>query len=107
MLLERGAMYCAPTLTEWLQSYFLEKDDVVVAVILQAHVAFVGATATLRLEVKFFLGNGLVLRGVGDIDVVEDDHGVRAVESDEHGVPLGAGLAGAGQRLGQRIERAR
>jgi len=31
---------------------------------------------------------------------------VRAVESDDHGVPFGAGLAGFGERLGKGIERA-
>src|SRR6266849_5155347 len=60
-----GAQYIAPLhLLQRLQRYFLEEDDVVVAVILQAHVAFVGTAAALRLEVKLFLGNGLAL-GVG------------------------------------------
>src|SRR5713226_4772911 len=88
-----------------LQRYFLEKNDVVVAVILQAHVAFVGTAAALGLEVKLFFGNGLALGVVGDFYVVEDDDGMRAVEGDEHGVPLGAGFAGAGERLGEGVER--
>src|ERR1700674_4594575 len=78
------------SLAQRLQRYFLEKDDVVVAVILQAHVAFVGAAAALGLELKFFLGNGLAFGVVGYFHIVEDDDGVRPVKSDDHGVPLGA-----------------
>src|SRR5712692_1858717 len=89
-----------------LQRYFLEENDVVVAVILQAHVAFVGAAATLGLEVKLFLGNWLAFGVVGDFHIVEYYDGMRAVESDEHGVPLRAGLARTGERLGEGVERA-
>src|SRR5713101_3342708 len=89
-----------------LQRYFLEENDVVVAVILQAHVAFVGAAAALGFKVELFLGHGLALGIVGDLHIVEDDDGVRAVKSDEHGVPLRAGLARTGERLGEGVERA-
>src|SRR6266446_3473889 len=73
-------------------------------VILQADVALVGANAMLRLEIEFALGDGLAFGVVGDGDIVEHNGGARAVERDDHGVPLGTGLAGLGERLGQRIE---
>ena len=85
---------------------FFEEDDVVVAVILQADVAFVGAAAVLRFEIEFAIGHGAAFGVVGDADAVDLDDGARAVERDDHRVPLGAGLAGRGQRLGERIERA-
>ncbi len=38
---------------------FLEEDDVVVAVILQADVAEIGARAALRLEIEFARRDGI------------------------------------------------
>src|SRR6266481_1429252 len=89
-----------------LDADFLEKDDVVVAVILEADVALIGANAGLRFEIEFALGDGLAFGVVGDGDVVENDDRARAIERDDHGIPLGTGLAGFGERLGQRVERA-
>src|SRR5207245_4014551 len=80
------------------------KDDVVVAVILQADVTLVGARATLGLEIEFFRRNGLAFCVIGDSGAVEDDDRARAIERDEHGVPFGAGLAGPRQRLGERVK---
>src|SRR6266446_2209372 len=73
-------------------------------VILQADVALVGANAMLRLEIEFALGDGLAFGVVGDGDIVEHNGGVRTVKRDDHGIPLGPGLAGFGERLGQRIK---
>src|SRR5260370_25505139 len=89
-----------------LNADFLEKDDVVVAVILQADVALDRARAMLRLEIEFALRDGLAFGVVGDGDIVKDNDGARAIECDDHGVPLGTGLAGLGERLGERIKRA-
>src|SRR5271156_2083688 len=89
-----------------LRADFLEKYDVVVAVILQSDVAFVGTPSALRLEIEFFVGHRLAFGVVGDLYAVEFDDGVRAIEGDEPRIPFGAGLAGFGHRLGQRIERA-
>ena len=89
-----------------LDADFLEKDDVVVAVILEADVALVGASAPLRFEIEFALGNRLALGVVGGFYIVQEDHGVRAVQCDDHGVPLGTGLARLGEGLGERIQRA-
>ena len=54
---------------EGLDGDFFEKDDVVVAVVLQANVAFVGAQAVLRLEIEFARGNRLAFGVIGDLDV--------------------------------------
>src|SRR6266849_2441364 len=89
-----------------LNADFLEKDDVVIAVILEADVALERARAMLRLEIEFALGDGLAFGVVSDGDVVKHHDGARSIEGDEHGVPLGAGLAGFGERLGERVERA-
>src|SRR5437764_5215293 len=93
-------------LLQRLDADFFEKDDVVVAVILQANPAFIRTAAALRLEIEFAFWNGLALGVVSNFDSVEFDDGVRAIEGDDHGVPFGAGLAGFGERLGQRVERA-
>src|SRR5579862_1877925 len=82
-------------LGERADSYFFEEDNVVVAVILQADVAFVGAAAVLRFEIEFALGYGAAFGVVGDADAVDLDDRARAIERDHHRVPLGAGLAGA------------
>src|SRR5713101_6801376 len=82
-----------------LNADFLEKDDVVVAVILQADVALERARAMLRLEIEFALRDGLAFGVVGDGDIVKHHNGARSIEGDEHGVPLGAGLAGLGQGI--------
>src|SRR5690242_8263475 len=92
-------------LLQRLNGDLFEEDDVVVAVILEAEPAFVGARAALRLEIKFAFGYGLAFGVVGDFYAVENDDGVRPVERDFHGVPLGAGLARFGERLGEGIER--
>src|SRR5947207_15882393 len=84
-------------LMQRLDADFLEKDDVVVAVILEADVALVGASAPLRFEIEFALGNGLALGVVGDVYIVQEDHGVGAVQCDDHSVPFGAGLAVFGE----------
>src|SRR6267154_6635288 len=89
-----------------LQCNFFEEHDVVVAVILQAHVTFVGASATLRLKVKFLFWNRLAFDVVGDLRIVEDNDGVWAIQRNDHGVPLGARLAGTGERLSEGIQRA-
>ena len=60
------------SLLQRLQRDFFEKDDVVVAVVLQADVAFVGAAAVLRLKIKFSRGNGLAFGVIGDFHVVEN-----------------------------------
>src|SRR6266480_2070618 len=101
-----GSPAADPRLFQRLNAYFLEKDDVVVAVILQADIALVGARAMLRLEIEFALRNGLAFGVVGDRDVVKDDDGVRTIERDDHGIPLWTGFTRLGERLGQRIKRA-
>src|SRR5207245_2326160 len=106
VLRPEGLSYSNENLVQRLDADFLEKDNVVVAVILQAHIALVGARAALRFEIIFVFGDGLALGVIGDGDIIENDDGARAVEGDDHGVPLGAGLAGFGQRLGERVERA-
>src|SRR5204863_8195789 len=93
-------------LMQRLDADFLEKDDVVVAVILEADEALVGASAALRFEIEFALGNGLAFGVVRDGDIVKNNDGARAVERDDHGVPLRTGLTGLGERLGQGIKRA-
>ncbi len=55
---------------------------------------------------NFRAGTGCAFGVVGDFDVVERDYRVRAIQRDQHGVPFGAGFAGASQGLGQGIERA-
>src|SRR5256885_11099257 len=95
-----------PTLLQRLNGDFFEHDDVVVAVILEAEPAFVGTGAVLGLEIEFAFGNRLALGVIGDLYAVEEDDRVRAIERDFHGVPLRAGLAGFGERLGEGIERA-
>src|SRR5437899_1002636 len=87
-----------------LDADFLEKDDVIVAMILEADVAFVGTSAALRFEIEFAFGNGLAFGVVGDGDIVENNNGARAIERNDHGIPLGTGLAGLGERFGQRIK---
>src|SRR6266480_367437 len=91
-------------LLQRLDADLFEKHNIVVAVILQADVALLGASAMLRLEIEFALRDGLAFGVVGDGDIVEHDGGARTVERDDHGVPLGTGLAGFGERLGQRIK---
>src|SRR5882762_1561964 len=93
-------------LLQRLDTDLFEKHNIVVAVILQADVALVGANAMLRLEIEFALGDGLAFGVVGDVDTVEHNGGARTVERDEHGIPLGPGLAGFVGRLGQRIKSA-
>src|SRR5262249_2771157 len=92
-------------LLQRLDRDFFEKDDVVVAVILEAEPAFVGTRAALRFEIEFAFRNRLAFRVIGNFHPVENDDGVWTVESDFHGVPFGAGLAGFGERLGEGIER--
>src|SRR5205807_10463870 len=93
------ASWHAPKLFQRLDADVLEKDDVVVAVVLEADVPLVGASAAMRFEIEFALGNGLAFGVVGDGDIVENNDGARAIERDDHGVPLGTGLAWFGERL--------
>src|SRR6266853_5133541 len=93
-------------LSQRLDADLFEKHNIVVAVILQADVALVGANTMLRLEIELAFGDGLAFGVVGDGDIVENNGGVRTVKGDDHGVPLGPGLAGFGEGLGQRIKRA-
>src|SRR5947208_2594353 len=102
----KGLSYNNENLMQRLDADFLEKDDVVVAVILEADVTLVGPSAALRFEIEFAFGNGLPFRVVGDGDIVKNNDGARAVERNDHGVPLGTGLAGLGERLGQGIKSA-
>src|SRR2546425_6782907 len=74
-----------------LDADFFEKDDVIVAVILQTDVALVGARAALWFELEFALGDGLAFGVVGDGDVIQNDDRARAIQGDDHGVPLGTG----------------
>src|SRR2546430_16833567 len=83
-------------LLQRLDADFLEKDDVVVAVILQANPAFVRTAAALRLEIEFAFGNGLALGVVSKFDSVEVEDSMRAIEGDDHGGPFGAWLCGVG-----------
>src|SRR5215472_4882862 len=93
-------------LRQWLHGDFLEEDDIVVAVILQAKPANERSATTPGLEVELFRRHRIAFSVVGDLHAIEHDDGVWAVEHDLHGVPLGAGFAGLGERLGQRVERA-
>ncbi len=61
--------------------------------ILQTEPAFVGTAAALRLKIKLALGNGLTFGVVGHFRAVEFDDGVRAIESNDYGVPFWTGLA--------------
>ncbi len=65
--------------------------------VLQADVAVVGARAALGFEIEFLFGDWFAFSVIGDFDVVEGDDGAGAVESDLHGVPLGAGFARFGK----------
>src|SRR6516165_301763 len=87
-------------LLQGLHADFFEKDDVVVAVILQADIALVGTTAALRLKIELARWNRLTLGVVGDFFAIEFDDGMRAVEGNDHGVPVRPGLARFGERLG-------
>src|SRR6185437_16467706 len=88
------------------ERYFLEEDDIVIAVILQTKESKFGPSAAFRLIGKFLGWNGLSLCVVGDLYAVHGHDGVRPVESDIHCVPLRPGFARPRQRLRQRIERA-
>src|SRR6266404_1398598 len=101
-----GPSYSNGILMQRLDADFLEKDDVVFAVILKADVALVGACAVLRLEIEFALGDGLAFGEVRDFYAIELNDGVRSVQRDDHGVPFRTGLAGFRERLGERVERA-
>src|ERR1043165_9995144 len=94
------------SLLQHLQCDLFEEDDVVLAVVLQADVAFIRTGAAHGLEIEFDLRRLFTFGVVGHFYAIEHHHCVRAVESDFHGVPLGAGLAGTGQRLRYRIKRA-
>src|SRR5579871_234388 len=92
----------APVLfAQLLNRHFFEKYDVVIAMVLQAEVAFERAAATLRLKIELARGNRLAFGVVGDLNPVDGDHSVGPIERDLHGVPFRAGLEGLGQRLGQ------
>src|SRR5215469_8066714 len=97
---------------------FFEEDDVcvfvgvfallfvIVAVVLQANPADVRPRTPRALEPELPRRNRIAFGVVGDLDAIEHDDGARAVKGDLHRVPFGAGLAGLGQRLGERIEAA-
>src|SRR4249920_2341350 len=87
-------------LLQRLHCNFFEKDDVVVAVILQPKPTFDGTSATLRFEIKLLVGNGLSFGVVRNLDAIDFDEGMRTIKGDDHGVPLGTGFSGEGQRLG-------
>src|SRR3979490_1120543 len=82
-----GLSYSIETLLQRLGADFLEKDDVVIAVILEADVALERTRAMLRFEIKFALGDRLAFGVVGNGDIVENHDGAWAIESDYHGVP--------------------
>src|SRR5208283_5036099 len=106
-LITRDNFLTSAKLPQRLNRNFLENYDVVVAVILQPNPSFVGARATLRLEIELLVGNRLTLGIVRNLYAVQFDDGVRTIESDDHGVPFGAGFAGEGQGLGEGVQGSR
>src|SRR5580704_15925931 len=82
---------------------FLEKHDVVVAVILQADIAFEWTRPSLRLKAERLGTHGLTFGVIRYFDAIQKDDGMRTVQRDLHRVPLGAGFAGPGQSFGLRI----
>src|ERR1700687_5798294 len=97
--------YSSNALVQRLDTDFLEEDDVIVAVILEADVALVGPRAMLRLKIELALGHRLAFGVVGDGDVIEDHDRAWTIKRNEHGIPLGTGFAWARFRLGEGIER--
>ena len=53
-----------------LDRHFLEKDNVVVAMVLKSEVAFVRPRTTLRFEIKLLLGDGLAFGVVGHFNAI-------------------------------------
>src|SRR5581483_5794123 len=92
-------------LAEWLDGDFLKENDVLIAVVLQSEVTVVRTRSPLRLEIEFPFRHGLAFGVVGNLYPINEHDRAGPVERNFHGVPLGAGFAGLGQRLGQRIER--
>lgn len=85
---------------------FLKENDVVVAMIPEADVAFQRTRTSLRLEAELPGGHGLAFRVIGYFDAVQVDDGVRSVQRDLHGVPLGTGFSGPRQGIGLGIQSA-
>src|SRR5580704_9496046 len=75
-------------LLERLDRYFLEENDVVITVILQAHVAEVGPRTALRLEIELARGHRIAVLVVGDFHAVQSHDRARSIQRDVHGVPL-------------------
>src|SRR4029077_13559056 len=103
-LITRDNFLTLAKLLQWLNRNFLEKYDVVVAVILQSKPSFVGTRPALRFEIELLVGHGLSLGIVRDFYAIQFDDGVRAIERDDHSVPLGAGLTGKGQGFGEGVK---
>src|SRR5437667_8114587 len=91
------------SMAEWSDGDLPEVDHVVVAVVLKAEVALVGAASPIGL-VGLFLGrHGLAFGIVRDLDAVHHDDRARSIQRNLHGVPL-ARLLRASQGFGERIE---
>src|SRR2546427_4074548 len=76
------------SMTQWPDRDLLEVDHVVVAVVLEADVAFVGPASPIGL-VGLFLGwHGFAFGVVRDLHAVQYDDRVRSVQRNLHGVPL-------------------
>src|SRR6202022_4044496 len=82
---------------------FLEKHNVVIAVVLQADVTLLRARSALRFKFEFLGRHRSSLSEISDSHAVQHHNRVRPIESDFHGVPLRPGFARTSQRLGERI----
>src|SRR5579863_1558797 len=90
-----------PLLLQRLDRDFLEIDNVVACLVLQADVAFVRTAAGVGFVREFPGMGGLAFGVVGYLDTVQHDDGPRAVERDVHGVPFRTRLARKSQWLGE------
>src|SRR5579864_4416484 len=97
----RPALACFQLLLQRLDRDFLEIDDVVTCLVLQADVAFVRTAARVGFVREFPGMGGLAFGVVGYLDAVQHDDGARAVERDVHSVPLRTRLARKSQWLGE------
>src|ERR1700674_3034871 len=91
---------------QFFQGNFLEENNVVVAVILQAKIAFEGPWPTLWFKIKFPIWYRIAFGIVRNFHSVENHDAVRTVQSYLHRVPLRSRLAGLSEGLRQSIARA-